>query len=69
MTRYALQLAQGNEKLYLAAYYTNLPKNGLYLTQKQEDACSFVTLERALRTACDLKDNLGKIPTVIEVSN
>tara|TARA_Y100000385_G_C12766255_1_gene497298 strand:- start:205 stop:423 length:219 start_codon:yes stop_codon:yes gene_type:complete len=65
MTRYALQL----KKSYLAAYYTNLPKNGLYLTDKKEDACSFVTLERALRTACELKENLGAIPTVIEVSN
>lgn len=69
MPRYALQVNYSDQNLYLAAYYTNLPKNGIRFTDKKEDACSFVTLEKALQTAVNLKDNLGNVPTVIEVAN
>jgi len=56
--------------MYLAAAYPKSAKdNGIRLTAKKEDACSFVTIEKAAETARLLEDSIGYLPTIIEVKN
>ena len=69
MTRYALRTAHEGKVLYLAAYYTDFPKNnGIRLTYKAEDACSYVTIEKACQVARSLEDSMGCVPSIVEVS-
>jgi len=69
MTRYALKTTHGAQTLYLAAYYANSPKNnGIRLTDKAEDACSYVTIEKAGQGARSLEDSIGCVPSIGEVS-
>ena len=69
MTRYALRTAHGTQVMYLAAYYANFPKNnGIRLTDKAEDACSYVTIEKACQVARSLEDSMGCVPSIVEVS-
>jgi|TARA_R110000868_G_scaffold143859_1_gene362484 hypothetical protein len=69
MTRYALKTTHGAQTLYLAAYYANSPKNnGIRLTDKAEDACSYVTIEKAGQVARSLEDSIGCVPSIVEVS-
>ena len=69
MTRYALKTTDGAQVLYLAAYYANLPKNnGIRLTNKAKDACSYVTIEKACQVARMLEDSIGCVPSIVEVS-
>lgn len=69
MTRYALKTTHKGKVLYLAAYYANFPKNnGIRLTYKAEDACSYVTIEKACQVAHSLEDSMGCIPSIVEVS-
>ena len=69
MTRYALKTTHGGKVLYLAAYYANFPKNnGIRLTYKAEDACSYVTIEKACQVARSLEDSMGCVPSIVEVS-
>jgi hypothetical protein len=63
--RYALQL---QNQTYLAACY-EATGSGLRITDKSEDACSYVTLEKALSVALQLSHALGTPPTVVEVEN
>ena len=63
--RYALQLPN---QTYLAACY-EATGSGLRITDKSEDACSYVTLEKALSVAVQLSQYLGVPPTVVEVEN
>lgn len=63
--RYALQLPN---QTYLAACY-EATGSGLRITDKSEDACSYVTLEKALSVAVQLSHSLGVPPTVVEVEN
>lgn len=63
--RYALAL-QNN--LYLAACYETTG-SGLIVTSIAEDACSYVTIEKALNVALQLRHSLGFVPSVIEVDN
>lgn len=70
MVRYALLSPRVDEPLYLAAAYPKSSKDsGIRLTAKKEDACSFVTLEKAAETARLLEDSIGYLPTIIEVVN
>lgn len=69
MTRYALKTTHGTQIMYLAAYYTNFPKNnGIRLTDKAEDACSYVTIEKACQVARMLEDSMGCVPSIVEVA-
>jgi hypothetical protein len=69
MTRYALKTTHEGKVLYLAAYYANFPKNnGIRLTYKAEDACSYVTIEKACQVARSLEDSMGCVPSIVEVS-
>ena len=69
MTRYALKTTHGTQVMYLAAYYANFPKNnGIRLTDKAEDACSYVTIEKAFQVARSLEDSMGCVPSIVEVS-
>ena len=55
--------------MYLAAYYEKLPaNNGIYLTLIAEDACSYVTIEKACQVARSLEDSMGCVPSIVEVS-
>jgi hypothetical protein len=38
------------------------------MTDKPEDACSYVTLDKALAVAAAIAPNLGKAPCVVEVN-
>jgi hypothetical protein len=70
MTRYALQAPISSEPLYLAAAYPMSAKdNGIRLTTKKEDACSFVTIEKAAETARVLEHSVGYLASIIEVCN
>jgi hypothetical protein len=62
--RYALSLSNN---LYLAACY-EATGSGIMMTRKAEDACSYVTLEKALAVAHAVAPNLGQIPCVVEVN-
>jgi len=69
MTRYALKTTREGKVLYLAAYYANFPKNnGIRLTYKAEDDCSYVTIEKACQVARSLEDSMGCVPSIVEVS-
>jgi hypothetical protein len=65
-TRYTLTFPDSNETLYLAACYETT--QGVKLTDKAEDACSYVTLEKAAQVAKALRESLGYFPQIIEVS-
>lgn len=55
--------------MYLAAYYEKLPaNNGVCLTYKAEDACSYATIEKACQVARSLEDSMGYVPSIVEVS-
>lgn len=70
MTRYALQAPISSRPLYLAAVYPKSAKdNGIRLTAKKEDACSFVTIEKAAETARVLEHSVGYLASIIEVCN
>jgi len=70
MTRYALLAPAPKENLYLAAVYPKSSNdNGIRLTDKKEDACSFVTIEKAAETARLLEDSVGYLASIIEVNN
>lgn len=72
MTRYALKTTHPDYEghaFYLAAYYEKLPAhNGVYLTLVAEDACSYVTIEKACQVARSLKDSMGCVLSIEEVS-
>jgi len=61
--RYALSL-QNNT--FLAACY-EATGSGIMLTTNVEDACSYVTLEKALAVAQAVSQSIGQVPAVIEV--
>ena len=63
--RYALAL-QNN--LYLAACY-EATGSGIMLTTVMEVACSYVTIEKAINVAIQVRHSLGHVPSVIEVEN
>ena len=63
--RYALAL-QNN--LYLAACY-EATGSGIRVTSIAEDACSYVTIEKAIDVAVQVRHSLGFVPSVIEVDN
>lgn len=66
MPRYALTSQEQEQPLYLAAYY-ECQKNGIRLTAQAEDACSYVTIEKAVQVARQLKNSLGYLPNIVEV--
>jgi hypothetical protein len=67
MTRYALSITTTKaEPLYLAASYETTG-SGIRITDRAEDACSYVTFEQAASVARQLKDTFHGAPQVIEV--
>lgn len=67
MPRYALlSTQQQQEPLYIAACYESFG-NGVYLTYRPEDACSYVTIEKAVQVAKAIQVNLGYLPSIVEV--
>lgn len=62
--RYALSISH---KTYLAACY-EATGSGILLTEKAEDACSYVTIEKALAVAEAVASSIGKLPRIVEVS-
>ena len=64
MTRFAL--AHPTESVYLAACYENMG-NGIYLTDKREDCCHYVTVEKAASVARSISQTLGWEPVIEEV--
>lgn len=62
--RYALLL---QDETFLAACY-EATGSGIIVTRNPEDACSYVTLEKALAVAQAVSTSLGQLPSVIEVS-
>ncbi len=62
--RYALSISNN---VYLAACY-EATGSGIMMTDKPEDACSYVTLDKALAVAAAIAPNLGKAPCVVEVN-
>ena len=63
--RYALSVSN---KIYLAACY-EATGSGILLTKKAEDACSYVTLEKALAVAEAVAPSIGELPCIVEVSS
>jgi len=63
--RYALKL---NNTSYLAACY-EATGSGIRLTNKAEDACSYVTVEKALSVAIQLSKTFDSPPVVVEVEH
>ncbi|MEL0119044.1 MAG: hypothetical protein VXB01_08900 [Opitutae bacterium] len=63
--RYALAL---DNNLYLAACY-EATGSGILKTANPEDACSYVTIEKAIDVAIQVRHSLGFVPSVIEVEN
>jgi hypothetical protein len=63
--RYALAV---KNDLYLAACY-EATGSGIMLTTVREDACSYVTIEKAINVAIQVRHSLGHVPSVIEVEN
>ena len=61
--RYALSLQ--NNTFLAACYEAN--GSGIMLTTNAEDACSYVTLEKALAVAQAVSQSIGQVPAVIEV--
>ena len=67
MTRYALSITLPEvEPLYLAASYEQTG-SGICITNKREDACSYVTIEQAVGVAQALRHTFNCVPSVIEV--
>lgn len=64
MIRYAIQV----DDIYLAAAYEPIG-SGLKFTENHEDACSYVTIEKACSVAKDLIHNAGIQCSVIEVAH
>lgn len=62
--RYALKL----QNVYLAACY-EATGSGIRLTDKPEDACSYVTVEKALSVAVQLSKTFDSPPVVVEVEH
>jgi len=62
--RYALLI---HNDTFLAACY-EATGSGIGLTRNAEDACSYVTLEKAMAVAQAVSGSIGQIPSVIEVS-
>ena len=63
--RYALSVSN---ETYLAACY-EATGSGILLTKKAEDACSYVTIEKALAVAEAVAPSIGEIPCIVEVSS
>lgn len=63
--RYALSV---QNDLFLAACY-EATGSGIMLTKNAEDACSYITLEKALAVAQAVSASIGQVPSVIEVSH
>lgn len=61
--RYALVVGHNR---YLAACY-EATGSGILITDKPEDACTYVTLDKALAIANAVAPNLDMIPSVVEV--
>lgn len=67
MPRYALSITRPEvDPLYLAASYEQTG-SGIRITDKREDACSYVTIEQASAVARALRHTFGATPNVIEV--
>ena len=60
--RYALSLP---DNTYLAACY-EATGSGIIFTEKAEDACSYVTIEKATSVAHQVRFSLGVVPSVVE---
>jgi hypothetical protein len=65
LMRYALSISH---KTYLAACY-EATGSGILLTEKMEDACSYVTIEKALAVAQAVAPTVGVLPCIVEVNN
>ena len=67
MPRYALSITRPEvDPLYLAASYEQTG-SGIRITDKREDACSYVTIEQASAVAHALRHTFNQIPSIIEV--
>ncbi len=62
--RYALLIQNDT---FLAACY-EATGSGIKLTKNAEDACSYVTLEKAMAVAQAVSGSIGQIPSVIPVN-
>lgn len=63
--RYALSISNTT---YLAACY-EATGSGILLTEKAEDACSYVTIEKAIAVAKAVAPSVGTLPCIVEVNN
>ena len=63
--RYALSTSP---ETYLAACY-EATGNGILITKKSEDACSYVTWEKACEVAKAVAPCLGTLPCSVDVNN
>ena len=63
--RYAIALPND---LYLAACY-EATGSGIRITDVAEDACSYVTIEKAIDVAVQVRHSLGYVPSVVEVEH
>lgn len=63
--RYALSISHNT---YLAACY-EATGSGILLTEKPEDACSYVTWEKAVAVAKAVTPSVGTLPCIVEVNN
>jgi hypothetical protein len=69
MARYALSITKPEvDPLYLAASYEQTG-SGIRITDKREDACSYVTIEQASAVARALRHTFNHAPTIIEVEH
>jgi len=62
--RYALLIQNDT---FLAACY-EATGSGIMLTKNAEDACSYVTLEKAVAVAKAVSASIGQLPSIVEVS-
>ena len=62
--RFALAL---KDHKYISACY-EATGSGIMLTAKPEDACSYVTIEKAASVANAVQQSLGELPCIIEVN-
>ena len=53
MERYALYIRDGDSIKFIAAVY-DTTSSGIYFTDSEEDACSYVTIDKAVEVARDL---------------
>jgi hypothetical protein len=58
LDRYALSIPHGDSKRFLAAVY-DLTHSGILFTDIEEDACSFVTIDKAAAVAKELNSLHG----------